>query len=151
MFWQKKFFTCSKIKFFAIFMIFVSRNNGRTTKIFFPPLLFLLLDPGSGINFPDPQHCFLFWLRITSFFRVYIKSIFSFSRLGSIVFEIVKFWVCTIMVGNASYLCTKVAESLVPTVPTAVFFVYHTYERLSEICLSKPVTTTERSLQWLLI
>jgi hypothetical protein len=29
-------------------------------KQFFPPLLMLLLDPGSGINIPNPQHCFIF-------------------------------------------------------------------------------------------
>jgi hypothetical protein len=40
-------------------MIFVATKNG-SKKQFFLPLLVLLLDPGSGINIPDPQHCFIF-------------------------------------------------------------------------------------------
>jgi hypothetical protein len=48
-------------------------------------------DPGSGIFIPDPQHPLTrFWLRITSFSRVYIKSVFRFPWLGCIVFEILK-------------------------------------------------------------
>jgi hypothetical protein len=38
-------------------MIFAAIKNARTKKEFSPPfLLMLLLDPGSGINFPDQQH-----------------------------------------------------------------------------------------------
>jgi hypothetical protein len=47
-------------------MIFVATKNGWTTKNFPPPILVLLLDPGSGIdknqdlgsgiNIPDTQH-----------------------------------------------------------------------------------------------
>jgi hypothetical protein len=45
----KNFFTSSKNKISYNFMIFVAAKNGRTKKnIFPPPLLVLLLDPGSG-------------------------------------------------------------------------------------------------------
>jgi hypothetical protein len=50
------------------FVIFVATKKGRTTNFFHPSLLLLFLDPrsgidknqdpGSGINIPDPQHCF---------------------------------------------------------------------------------------------
>ncbi len=48
-------------------MIFVATKKGRTTNFFHLSLLWLFLDPGSGmdknqdqgsgINIPDPQHC----------------------------------------------------------------------------------------------
>jgi hypothetical protein len=36
---------------------FVTTKKGMTTNFFSPSLLLLFLDPGSGINIPDPQHC----------------------------------------------------------------------------------------------
>jgi hypothetical protein len=41
-------------------MICVATKNGLVgqKKISPPALLVLLLDPGSGINIPDSQHCF---------------------------------------------------------------------------------------------
>jgi hypothetical protein len=38
-------------------MIFVATKTGRSKNCLPPPLLVMLLDPGSGINIPDPQHC----------------------------------------------------------------------------------------------
>ncbi len=49
MFWLKKFLYLLKNKIIYILMIFVATKN-RRTKIYFPPLLVLLLDPRSGIR-----------------------------------------------------------------------------------------------------
>jgi hypothetical protein len=60
--------------FLDLFVKFVATKNGMTTNFSHPSLLLLFLDPGwirdpgsgmgknqdpgSGINIPDPQHCF---------------------------------------------------------------------------------------------
>jgi hypothetical protein len=46
-------------------MTFVATNNCRTTTKIVPSSFDDVV--GSGIHIPDPQHCFRFWLRITSF------------------------------------------------------------------------------------
>ncbi len=72
MFWLKKFLYLLIDKIIYNFIIFVATKMVGPKKIFPPPPLVLLLDPGSEIwdlgskmdknqdprlNIPDPQHC----------------------------------------------------------------------------------------------
>ncbi len=70
----KKFYNCLKIgpnfflqhfknKIIYKFVKIVATKKGITTNFFHPSLLFLFLDPGSGINTPDPQHWWQGWPR----------------------------------------------------------------------------------------
>jgi hypothetical protein len=51
-------FNSSKNKIIFNFVIFVATKKIGKKLFFHPSLLLLFLDPGYGINIPDPQHCF---------------------------------------------------------------------------------------------
>jgi hypothetical protein len=50
------FFTCSKKENIFNFVLFMDTKKVEQI-VFHPSLLLLFLDPGSGINIPDPQPC----------------------------------------------------------------------------------------------
>jgi hypothetical protein len=45
-----------KISIIFSFVKFEAAKKGMASNFFHPSLLLLFLDPGSGINIPDPQH-----------------------------------------------------------------------------------------------